>query len=198
MKAKRVAIYARVSTDGQSTANQVRELEAWAERVGHTVVATYVDQGISGAKGREQRAQFDKLLKAAARRDFDIIAAWSVDRLGRSLRDLLAFLEEIHGAKVDLFLHQQGLDTSSPAGRAMFQLLGVFAEFERAMICERVRSGMRRARKEGTKSGRPFGRPKVGMEVERQVRALRRKGKGMLAIAGQLGIGSGTVQRILA
>src|SRR3954463_823232 len=83
-KPRRVAIYARVSTDGQSTINQVRELEAWVARVGHTVVSTYVDQGVSGAKGRDKRPQLDKLLKAAVRREFDVVAAWSVDRLGRS------------------------------------------------------------------------------------------------------------------
>jgi DNA invertase Pin-like site-specific DNA recombinase len=197
-KPGRVAIYARVSSDGQTTTNQVRELEAWAARVGHTVVATYIDQGISGAKGRDKRPQFDKLLKAATRREFDVAAAWSVDRLGRSLRDLIAFLEEIHASKVELYLHQQGLDTTSPAGKAMFQMLGIFAEFERSMIVARVNAGLARARKTGTKSGKPFGRPKVSSAVERKVLELRRQGMGMLKIARQVGCGGGTVQRIVA
>jgi DNA invertase Pin-like site-specific DNA recombinase len=197
-KPARVAIYARVSSDGQTTINQVRELEAWAARVGHTVVATYIDQGISGAKGRDKRPQFDKLLKAAVRREFDVVAAWSVDRLGRSLRDLIAFLEEIHTSKVELYLHQQGLDTTSPAGKAMFQMLGIFAEFERSMIVARVHAGLARARKTGTKSGKPFGRPKVSSAVERKVLELRRQGMGMLKIARQVGCGGGTVQRIVA
>jgi DNA invertase Pin-like site-specific DNA recombinase len=116
-----------------------------------------------------------------------------VDRLGRSLRDLLAFLEAIHGANVDLFLHQQGLDTTSPAGRAMFQMLGIFAEFERSVVVARVHAGLARARTTGTKSGKPFGRPKVGTAVERKVRELHRQGLGMIKIGKQLGCGTGSV-----
>jgi DNA invertase Pin-like site-specific DNA recombinase len=101
----------------------------------------YRDHGISGAKGRDKRPDLDRLCKDAAGRQFDIVMAWSVDRLGRSLQDLVGFLSEIHALKVDLYLHQQGLDTTTPAGKAMFQMMGVFAEFERAMIQERVRAG---------------------------------------------------------
>src|SRR5262245_36599814 len=147
-KTKRVAIYTRVSTDGQSVENQRLELRTVAERHGWDVVAEFSDAGISGAKGRDKRPGFDRMLKAATRREIDMVAAWSVDRLGRSLQDLLGFLNEIHAAGVDLFLHQQGLDTSTPAGRAMFQMLGVFAEFERAMIVARVHAGLKKARKE--------------------------------------------------
>ena len=129
---KRVALYLRVSTTEQTTRNQRRELRAVAERHGWEVVATYEDAGISGAKGREERPGFDALMMAVARREIEMVAAWSVDRLGRSLMDLLAFLKDLHVKGVDLFLHQQGLDTSTPSGRAMFQMLGVFAEFERA------------------------------------------------------------------
>jgi DNA invertase Pin-like site-specific DNA recombinase len=112
-------------------------------------VATYEDAGVSGAKGRDERPGFDQLMKAVARREIDMVAAWSVDRLGRSLTDLLAFLTDLHAKGVDLFLHQQGLDTSTPSGRAMFQMLGVFAEFEWAMIRERVMTGRRKVSNSG-------------------------------------------------
>ena len=109
----------------------------------------------SGTRGRDKRPAFDKLCRDAARREFDVVMAWSVDRLGRSLQDLVGFLSELHALKIDLFLRQQGLDTTTPAGKAMFQMMGVFAEFERAMIAERVRAGLARARGEGKRLGRP-------------------------------------------
>ena len=134
------------------------------------MIKVYRDQGVSGAKSRKDRPAFDALWKDAARRQFDVIMAWSVDRLGRSLQDLVAFLSDVHGYRVDLFLHQQGVDTTTPGGKALFQMMGVFAEFERAMIQERVKSGWsaqgRRARHwEGPQrsperskpSGRTFG-----------------------------------------
>ena len=114
----------------------------------------FEDSGISGAKGREKRPAFDGLLKDATRGKFDIVAAWSVDRLGRSLQDLVAFLAELRDTGRDLYLHQQAIDTSTPSGRAMFQMLGVFAEFERGLIRERVNAGLARARAKGTKLGR--------------------------------------------
>jgi predicted site-specific integrase-resolvase len=111
---KRVALYLRVSTSEQTTRNQRRELHAIAERHGWHVVATYEDAGVSGANGRDKRPGFDRLMMAVARREIDMVAAWSVDRLGRSLTDLLSFLTDLHAKGVDLFLHQQGLDTSTP------------------------------------------------------------------------------------
>lgn len=188
----RVALYVRVSTNGQTVENQVRELTAWAERAGHDIVATYTDQGISGAKGRDSRPGFDRALKAATRRRYDMLAAWSVDRLGRSVQDLVATLQELRAAGVDLFLHQQALDTSTPAGRAMFQMLGVFAEFERAIIVERVNSGLARAKAAGTK----LGRPRIASEVEARIVELRGAGMGVKAVAKKLAIGVGTVQRV--
>ena len=187
---KRVAIYARVSTDQQTTENQLIELRRIAMRNDWIVVQEFVDQGISGAKGRDQRPQFDALLKGAVRREFDLIASWSVDRLGRSLQHLVEFLNEIHAKGVDLYLHQQGLDTSTPAGRMMFQMCGVFAEFERTMISERIKSGMQRAKKEGRSIGR---KSNMNDSLKTSVQLLRDKGMGIRRIASTLGIGVGTV-----
>ena len=152
---KRVALYLRVSSGEQTTANQQRELEAVAERHGWQIVKVFEDTGISGRHGRDKRPGFDRLCRAAVRREFDVVAAWSVDRLGRSLLDLLTFLGELHAKGVDLYLHQQGIDTTTPGGKAMFQMMGVFAEFERAIIVERVRAGLARARADGKTLGRP-------------------------------------------
>lgn len=190
---KRVALYARVSTDGQTTENQLRELRERSSVMGWEVVAEYIDHGISGAKGRDKRPQFDALCRAAVRREFDVVGAWSVDRLGRSLQDLVSFLGEMHSTGVDLYLHQQGLDTTTPAGKAMFQMMGVFAEFEHAMISERVKAGQDRARAQG----KMIGRPRVSASVHRLVQAAREEGKGIKRIAKELGIGVGTVQRIV-
>jgi DNA invertase Pin-like site-specific DNA recombinase len=164
---KRAVLYLRVSTLDQTTANQERELRQVAERAGWQIVLVYKDHGISGAKGKDKRPQFDALHKAAARREFDVVMAWSVDRLGRSLQDLVGFLSEIHAAGVDLFLHQQGIDTTTPGGKAMFQMLGVFAEFERSIIQERVRAGLRRAKAEG----KQLGRPRIAPALEAKIRA---------------------------
>jgi DNA invertase Pin-like site-specific DNA recombinase len=191
---RRAVLYLRVSTIDQTTANQERELRDVAARMGCEIVKVYKDHGISGAKGRDKRPAFDALCKAANRREFDVVMAWSVDRLGRSLQDLVAFLSEIHAVGVDLFLHQQGLDTTTPAGKAMFGMMGVFAEFERAMIAERVRSGMARAKNEG----KHCGRPKVDSATERAVRASLAKGVGICSTARDCGVGVATVQRIKA
>src|SRR6266567_825696 len=152
---RRAAVYLRVSTLDQTTANQERELREVASRMHCKVLKVYKDHGISGAKGRDKRPAFDALCRDATQRGFDLVMAWSVDRLGRSLQDLIGFLSELHSLGTDLFLHQQGLDTRTPSGKAMFQMLGVFAEFERAMIRERVRAGLARARGEGKHLGRP-------------------------------------------
>src|SRR5215475_9392848 len=191
-KPKRVALYVRVSTDGQTTDYQRRELDEVAERHSWQVVRVFADEGVSGAKGRQQRPGFDALCKGISRRDFEMVAAWSVDRLGRSLQDLISFLGELHGKQIDLYLHQQGLDTSTPAGRAMFQMLGVFAEFERAMIRERVNAGLARAKAQGKR----LGRPPVPLMVADKVRAARTKGMSIRKLAAKFDLGIATVQRI--
>ena len=189
----RVAIYSRVSTDHQTTENQERELRAIADLMSWTVVKVYQDQGVSGAKSRENRPAFDALCKDASRRQFDLIAAWSVDRLGRSLQDLVGFLTEVHALGINLFLHQQGVDTTTPAGKALFQMMGVFAEFERSMIRERVMSGLERAKAQGKKLGR---RP-IEASKEAAIRAdLLAAKAGIMKLAAAHGVGVGTVQRI--
>jgi DNA invertase Pin-like site-specific DNA recombinase len=193
---KRVAIYVRVSTNGQTVENQRRELEAVADRHGWTIAHVFRDHGISGAKERDKRPALDALLKGVARKEFDLVAAWSVDRLGRSLQDLVSLLGELHAKGVDLYLHQQGIDTTTPAGKALFQMMGVFAEFERAMIVERVKAGLERAKRTGTKSGRPSGRPRTTREKENEIRALLDKGIGIRKTAATLRVGVSVVQRI--
>jgi DNA invertase Pin-like site-specific DNA recombinase len=149
-------------------------------------------RGVSGAK--EKRPAYDRLLQGVARKDFDVVAAWSVDRLGRSLQHLLGFLGELKAKGVDLYLHQQGLDSSTPAGKALFQMLGVFAEFERAMIVERVHAGLKRAKAQG----KTLGRPRVDQDTERAIRRELAKGNGIRAVARKVGVGVGTVQRVKA
>jgi DNA invertase Pin-like site-specific DNA recombinase len=194
---KRVALYLRVSTTGQNTTNQRRELEAVADRHGWKVVDVFSDNGVSGAKGRKDRPGLDALLKGVARRDFDMVAAWSVDRLGRSLQDLIEVLSDLHAKGVDLYLHQQGLDTSTPSGRAMYQMMGVFAEFERAIIRERVMSGLARAKAEGITLGRPALEDADAAKVK-AIKAELAAGKGIRRIARELQAGIGTVRRIKA
>ena len=188
----RVAIYARVSTTDQTAENQLLELRGVAERQGWEVTTEYVEHGISGAKGRDKRPQLDQMLRAVARREVDKVMAWSVDRLGRSLVDLLATLGEFHATGTDLYLHQQGIDTGTPAGKAMFSMMGVFAEFERAIIQERVRAGLQRARAQG----KQLGRRRVAPEVEQQILQLRSQGVGVCKTAKLVGCGVGTVQRV--
>ncbi len=195
---KTAAIYARVSTrNGQTTENQLRELRTVAKRHGWKVAATFTDDGVSGAKGRDKRPGLDDMLKGVARRDFDVVAAWSVDRLGRSLQDLIATLNELHAKGVDLYLHKQGLDTSTPAGKAMFGMLGVFAEFEREIIAERVHAGIARAKDQGTKSGRPIGRPKRFNAIRKRAVALNAEGLGTRRIAEKLKVSRATVIKAL-
>ena len=188
--AKKVALYLRVSTVEQDTTNQRRELEAVAERHGWEIVTIFEDNGVSGFKTK--RPGLDKLMKAVSRREIDMVMAGASDGLGRSLKDLLDVLTELQAKKVDLYLHVQGVDTSTPSGKAMFQMLGVFSEFEREMIRERVLSGMARAKSQG----KHCGRPKTTPEIERAIMATLRAGTGMIKTAKTHGVGVGTVQRL--
>jgi len=190
---KRAAIYLRVSTTEQTVENQLLELERVAQHRGWTVVQVYRDEGISGAKGRDKRPGLDQMLKDASKRKFDIVMAWAVDRLGRSLIDLLGTIQHLEATGIDLYLDQQNVDTTTPAGKLLFQITGAFAEFERAMIKTRIHAGIARARAEGKR----FGRPAISQKTEQTIRdALAKGDRGMLKIAAELGVGSGTVQRV--
>ncbi len=186
------ALYVRVSTDGQTVENQVRELRTIAERRGWQVIEVYTDHGISGAKGRSQRPGLDKLLQDATRHKFDVVMAWAIDRLGRSLIDLLGTIQHLEACGVDLFLEQQAIDTTTPAGRLMFQVSGAFAEFERSMIRQRVKLGLKRA----VAQGKRLGRPSIDRDLERRAERELRKGTGIMKVAAKLGLGTGTVHRI--
>jgi DNA invertase Pin-like site-specific DNA recombinase len=193
-KPKRAALYLRVSTDGQTVDNQRLALEAVCEQRGWQVVQVYADNGVSGAKRRDQRPGLDAILKDASRGRFDVVLAWALDRLGRSLMDLLDTLSELEAVGVALVLHQQAIDTTTPAGRMFFQVTGAFAEFERAMIRSRVRAGLERARARGVR----LGRPQTGAKVEAAIRARLAAGEGVKKVAKRIGVGNGTVSRIKA
>jgi DNA invertase Pin-like site-specific DNA recombinase len=189
---KRAAIYVRVSTDKQTVENQVRELRQVAERRGWEVVAQYNDAGISGSKGRDHRPGLDQMLNDAQRRRFDVIMAWAIDRLGRSLIDLLGTIQTLETCGVDLYLDQQALDTTTPAGRLTFQVTGAFAEFERSMIRQRINAGLKRA----IEAGKTLGRPRISEKLERRIQDQLRAGNGIIKVAREVGVGTGTVQRI--
>jgi len=189
---KRAAIYVRVSTDKQTIENQVAALRQVAERRGWEVVEQYSDAGISGAKGREGRPGLDQMLKDASKRRFDVVMSWAIDRLGRSLIDLLGTIQTLEACGVDLYLDQQSIDTTTPAGRLMFQVTGAFAEFERSMIRQRVHAGLKRA----VEAGKTLGRPRMDSAIEKRIQSQLKAGKGILKVARELGVGTGTVQRI--
>ena len=193
-KTRRAALYLRVSTDGQSVENQRLALETVARQRGWSVVAAYDDNGISGAKGRVRRPGLDALLNDATRGRFDVAMVWALDRLGRSLADLIDTLRVLEAAKVDLYLDQQAIDTTTPAGRMFFHITGAFAEFEREMIRSRVNAGLARAKARGVR----LGRPKVSAKVEAAIKKHLAAGIGILKTARTVGVGSGTVQRIKA
>jgi DNA invertase Pin-like site-specific DNA recombinase len=205
-KPKRAALYVRVSTDHQSVENQVRELKEVAGRRGWTVVEVYRDAGISGSKGRDKRPGLDAMLKDANRRKFDVVMAWAIDRLGRSLIDLLGTIEHLEKVGVDLYLDQQNIDTTTPAGRLLFQITGAFGEFERSMIRQRVRAGLNVIKDKLARDGKfeskrgivrtKLGRP--GAEPDKIQRARRElaKGIGIGKVAREVGLGVGTVHRL--
>lgn len=154
-KAETTAIYVRVSTGGQTVANQLHDLEATAKARGWDVVEVYRDAGVSGTKGRDERPALAKLLKDAARGRFGRVAVWSVDRLGRSTQHVTTVMEELKALGVRLFFHKEALDSTTPHGKAMLEMAAVFATLERSLIVERVNAGLARARREGQRLGRP-------------------------------------------
>jgi len=194
---KRAAIYVRVSTDKQTVENQLRELQQIAKRRGWQVVEEYSDAGISGAKGRDQRPGLDRMLKDASKRRFDVVMAWAIDRLGRSLIDLLGTIQDLQAAGVDLFLEQQAIDTTTPTGKLMFQVTGAFAEFERSMIRQRVKAGLKRAVADGKVLGRrPVEERDETAAKARKAQKLLADGMGINRVAQAVGLANGTVARI--
>jgi DNA invertase Pin-like site-specific DNA recombinase len=191
---KKAVIYARVSTQQQSAENQLLELRGAAQRMGYTVIAELVDQGISGAKGRNDRPSFNRLHQMIQRREIDCVFAWSICRLGRSTVDLSTFMSEVQAAGVDLYIHQQSINTATPSGRMVFGIFSALASWEREMISERINAGLARAKAEGKRLGRPS---KVNDAVRTSVRLLRDRGLSIHNIAKQLQIGVGTTQKIL-
>jgi len=191
---KRCAIYTRVSTLSQTTDNQLLELQKIAELKGYVVTEIFTDEGISGAKGREIRTGFNNIIKGAIKKDFDIILTWSVDRLGRSLQDLVSFLSEIHSVGCDLYIHQSGIDTSTPSGKMMFQMIGCFAEFELSIIRNRVIAGQQRAKSQGKHIGRPSN---LNEGLTHSIKYMKGQGVGIRKIARELKVGIGTVYKVL-
>lgn len=198
-RSKRAALYVRVSTDRQTVENQIARLTEIAAGRGWQVVETYNDAGISGAKGRKDRPGLDQMLNDAQRGRFDVAMAWSIDRVGRSLSDLLGTIQQLEACGVDLYLDQQAIDTTTPAGKLMFQVTGAFAEFERSMIRSRVHAGLKRAKANGVQLGRRFVEQQDGKaKAVAQARRMLASGTGILATAKAAGLGTGTVARIKA
>jgi len=190
---KRAVLYLRVSKTDQTIDNQRIELERVAAAKGWKIIATFKDEGISGAFGREVRAQYDSMLKQGVQAKFDVVLAWDVSRLSRSLVDLVTTLDELHACGIDLYLHQQAIDTTTPAGKAMFQMCGVFAEFERGILSQRVKAGLNRARAEGKVLGRPIKIANVrGILKDREI------GKPIRQIALEHGLSIGKIHKIIS
>ena len=187
----KAALYLRVSTDEQTTANQERELREAADAKGLEIAHIYRDNGISGAKGRDKRPGFDAMLKAAAKREFDLLAVWSSDRLGRSMPDLIEVLQMIRTTGRELYIHTQALDTSTPAGKLVFTILGAVAELERSLIAERVRAGLRNARANGKK----LGRPRKVLDASR-IASLRIAGRSWRGVAREIGVSERSLRRL--
>ena len=191
---RKAVIYSRVSTNEQTVENQLKVLREVAEKRGLEVVREISDEGISGAKGRDERPGFDELIKGSIKNEWDIILVWDVSRLGRSLKHLVSFLEDIQSAHCDLYIHQSGIDTSTASGKMMFGMLSVFSEFERSMIRERVIAGQQRAVANGVKLGR---KTNVNDGIITAVYHMRQNNVPIKRIAKDLQIGVGTVYKIL-
>jgi DNA invertase Pin-like site-specific DNA recombinase len=191
VEAERVALYARVSThDQQTLPMQLETMRAYAERRGWSIASTIEEVG-SGAKTRPRR---EELLRAARRREIDVIVVWRLDRWGRSLVDLVSTLQEVTALNVGFVSLSEALDLTTPAGRAFAGMLAVFAEFERDILRDRVKAGIAQARKDG----RPHGRPAKIAGKATQIRELAQNGLSKSAIAKQLKIGRTSVRRSLA
>ena len=190
---KRLAIYARCSTDDQSTAPQLDALRSYADRRGSEVLE-FIDEGVSGSKDR--RPALDALREACRRREIDALAVVKLDRLARSVRHLTTLAGEFEAWGIDLIVLDQGIDTSTPAGRLLFNVLASIAEFERDLIIERTRAGLAAARRRGVHCGRPRSATTEGQRV--RARRMRESGQSLRHIAGVLGVSPASVHRMLA
>jgi DNA invertase Pin-like site-specific DNA recombinase len=191
---KTVAIYARCSTTHQNIENQLQALRQHCRQFGFKIYKEYVDNGVSGARSRNERQALKTLLKEASKGKFEKVICFSICRLGRSLSDLVEILAQLESLKIDLYFQQQSMDTSTATGKMMFQIAGAFAEFERTLIKERVIAGQKRAKSEGKHIGRPSA---INESMKHAVRLLREKGEGIRAISRALNCGIGTVYACL-
>jgi DNA invertase Pin-like site-specific DNA recombinase len=189
----RAAIYARVSTlgNGQSPEMQLRELSEYCEHRGWQIAGEYLDAGISGAK--DKRPQLDRMMADAHKRRFDVVAVWKFDRFARSVSHLLRALDTFRVLGIEFVSLSESLDTATPAGRMVFTVLGAVAELERSLIAERVRAGLRNARA----NGKRLGRPRVAVDAAR-IGRLRTQGRSVREIASELGYSRSLVHKTLA
>ncbi len=181
---KRVAIYARVSTGGQSVECQLPPLREWAGAAGHELVGEFVAAPVSGGKARDKRPGLDRLMKAVARREVDVVACVAIDRLARSMTHFVHVCEELRAVGVGLFVRNLGLDSSTPAGALQLNMVAAFAEFERALIVERTHAGLARARREG----KVLGAPALSPWKERDIAKLLRAGTSVAEAARRVGV----------
>lgn len=205
-KGNRAALYVRASTDRQTVEQQAMALRRVAEGRGWQIVETYRDEGISGAKRRDKRPGLDSLLKDARRGKFDIAMAWAIDRLGRSTSDLLGTMEDLGACKVNLYIDQQNIDTTTPMGELMFTVVGAFAQFERQMIKSRIILKLHEKKEEIKRNGKfvtkagivrsKLGRPGAEPDKLAKARQLLAQGQGIRKVASQLGLGNGTVAQL--
>lgn len=187
----RVGIYARVSTlIGQSPEMQLAELREYASRRGWEIYAEYVDSGVSGSK--ESRPELNRLMSDVHLRRFDVVLCWKVDRFGRSLKHLVNALADLDSYGVAFVSLRDNLDLSTPSGRLMFQIIGAMAEFERSLIQERVRAGLRNAKLKG----KTLGRPPLTLDRDRIAR-LRASGASIREISAQLDVSTATIHKAL-
>jgi DNA invertase Pin-like site-specific DNA recombinase len=190
---KRVCLYSRVSTLTQSVEPQLQELRLTAERMGYVIVEEFIDNGISGAT--QSRPALDAMMKMAYQKRFDMVMCWSVDRMGRSLGNLIQLLNELSALKIDLFFQQQAIDTTTPTGKMMFSILGALGSYERELIKSRVKSGLALAKKNGVKLGRPT---TINKGIKEALFMLRDKGIGVRESCRRLGIGCGSYYKIIS
>jgi len=186
----RVAIYCRVSTLDQSTDPQLLDLRRYVRERGWHIFREYVDEGISGTK--DSRPALNELMDDAKKRRFDVVLVWRFDRFARSTKHLILALEEFKNLGIDFVSYQENIDTSSPLGSAIFTIISAVAQLERDIIAERVKAGLRRARENGKK----LGRPKVSVDMD-QVKALHSQGYSTRAIAEELGLTKSTAANLV-